>query len=37
MMRSQKVLEINPRHPVIRALKDRLSTVGEDSDEVSGV
>jgi HSP90 family molecular chaperone len=35
MMRSQKVLEINPRHPVIRALKDRLSTAEEEGTEVS--
>ncbi|KAJ9506233.1 hypothetical protein QJQ45_014382 [Haematococcus lacustris] len=34
---SQKVLEINPRHPLIRALKDKHEEAGADDEEVVGL
>lgn len=37
MQRSQKVFEINPRHPVIVALKDKVEAKGEDSQEVDAL
>eukprot|EP00197_Chlamydomonas_leiostraca_P012972 CAMPEP_0202865410 /NCGR_PEP_ID=MMETSP1391-20130828/5942_1 /ASSEMBLY_ACC=CAM_ASM_000867 /TAXON_ID=1034604 /ORGANISM="Chlamydomonas leiostraca, Strain SAG 11-49" /LENGTH=829 /DNA_ID=CAMNT_0049545253 /DNA_START=106 /DNA_END=2595 /DNA_ORIENTATION=+ len=37
MHRSQKVFEINPRHPVIRGLKDKVNALGEDAEEVTAL
>lgn len=36
MMRSQKLLEINPGHPLIRGLKDKVSAAGGEASEDAG-
>ena len=37
MMRSQKVLEINPRHPLIRSLKERVAAGEEDEEATAAI